>query len=66
MKCLNYAQIVIYIYIRNPILFAICTSAFGKLCKQRVQWHKEECSVALEKEEISGQTSTKGLDTEIY
>jgi hypothetical protein len=31
----------------NPILFAICTSAFSKLCKRCIQWHVEECSVAL-------------------
>jgi hypothetical protein len=28
-------------------LFAICTSTFSKLCKRRIQWHVEECSVAL-------------------
>jgi hypothetical protein len=28
----------------SPILFAICTS---KLCKQRIQWHAEDCWVAL-------------------
>jgi hypothetical protein len=31
----------------NLISFAICTSTFSKLCKQRVQWHVEECSVAF-------------------
>jgi hypothetical protein len=31
----------------NPILFAICTNTFNKLCKQRLQWHVEECSVAF-------------------
>jgi hypothetical protein len=31
----------------NPILFAICTSTFSKLCKRRIQWHVEECSLAL-------------------
>jgi hypothetical protein len=29
----------------NPILFAVCTSTFSKLCKERVQWHVEEWSV---------------------
>jgi hypothetical protein len=34
----------------NPILFAICTSTFSKLCKNMytcIQWHVEECSVEL-------------------
>jgi hypothetical protein len=31
----------------NPILFAICPSTFSKLCEKRLQWHAEECSVAL-------------------
>jgi hypothetical protein len=34
----------------NPILFAVCTSTFSKLCKNMytcIQWHVEECSVAL-------------------
>jgi hypothetical protein len=31
----------------NLILFAICTSTFNKLCKIRIHWHVEECSVAL-------------------
>jgi hypothetical protein len=34
----------------SPILFAISTSTFGKLCNKRIkriQWHVEECSVAL-------------------
>jgi hypothetical protein len=31
----------------NSILFAICTGTFSKLCKRRIQWHVEECSVAL-------------------
>jgi hypothetical protein len=34
----------------NPILFAIYTSTFSKLCKNMytcIQWHVEECSVAL-------------------
>jgi hypothetical protein len=31
----------------NPILFAICTSTFSKLCKKRIQWHVEECSLVL-------------------
>jgi hypothetical protein len=35
---------VIFCY---PILFAICTSLFNKLCIKRIQWDVEECSVAL-------------------
>jgi hypothetical protein len=34
----------------NPILFAICTSTFSKLCKNMytcIQGHVEECSLAL-------------------
>jgi hypothetical protein len=31
----------------NPILFAICTTTFSKLCKTCIQWHVEECSVAF-------------------
>jgi hypothetical protein len=31
----------------NPILFAICTNTFSKLCQQRIKQHVEECSVAL-------------------
>jgi hypothetical protein len=31
----------------NPILFAICTSTFRKLCKNRIQWHVAESSVVL-------------------
>jgi hypothetical protein len=34
-------------YVFNPILFAVCTSTFSKLCKQPIQWHVEECSVPL-------------------
>jgi hypothetical protein len=30
-----------------PISFAICISTFSKLCKRRIQWHVEECSLAL-------------------
>jgi SNF family Na+-dependent transporter len=29
------------------ILSAICTSVFSKLCKTCIQWHVEECSVAI-------------------
>jgi hypothetical protein len=32
---------------RNPILFAVCTTKFSKLCTKRIQWYAEECSVAL-------------------
>jgi hypothetical protein len=35
------------IFFYNPILFAVCTSTFSKLCKQHIQQHVEECSVAL-------------------
>jgi hypothetical protein len=38
--------IIVFLFC-NPILFAICTNIFSKLCKQRIQWHVEECSVAL-------------------
>jgi hypothetical protein len=31
----------------NPILFAICTSTFSKLCKQRIKYHVEGRSVEL-------------------
>jgi hypothetical protein len=31
----------------NPILFAICTSTFSKLCKQRIKWQVEGRSVAF-------------------
>jgi hypothetical protein len=34
----------------NPILFAVCTSTFNKLCKNMytcIQWHVEECSIAV-------------------
>jgi hypothetical protein len=31
----------------NPILCAICTKTFSKLCKKHMQWHVEECSLAL-------------------
>jgi hypothetical protein len=39
----------------NPILFAVCTSKFSKLCKnlysrstvKLINWHVEECSAAL-------------------
>jgi hypothetical protein len=34
----------------NPILFAICTNTFIRLCKNMytyIQWHVEECSIAL-------------------
>jgi hypothetical protein len=31
----------------NPIMLAICTSTFSKLCKQRTKWHVEGRSVAL-------------------
>jgi hypothetical protein len=34
-------------FFRNPILFAICTSTFSKLCKRHIEWHVEECSLAL-------------------
>jgi hypothetical protein len=37
----------VYFILFNPILFAICTSTFRKLCKWHIQWHVEECSVAL-------------------
>jgi hypothetical protein len=36
-----------HLYFFNPILFAICTSTFSKLYKKRIQWHVEECSLAL-------------------
>jgi hypothetical protein len=38
------------VFFCSPILFAICTITFSKLCKRtykNVQWHVEECSVAL-------------------
>jgi hypothetical protein len=34
----------------NPISFAICTNTFSTLCKNmytHIEWHVEECSVAL-------------------
>jgi hypothetical protein len=31
----------------NSILFAVCTSTFSKWCIKGIQWHAEECSVAL-------------------
>jgi hypothetical protein len=31
----------------NPILFAICTNPFSKLCKRRIERHVEEYSLAL-------------------
>jgi hypothetical protein len=30
----------------NPILFAVYTSTFSKLCKKRIQWHVDDCLVA--------------------
>jgi hypothetical protein len=35
-----------YPFFCNPILFAICRSAFSRLLKYK-EWHVEECSVAL-------------------
>jgi hypothetical protein len=37
----------VHIFFCNTILFAICTTTFTKLCKKHIQWHVEECSVAL-------------------
>jgi hypothetical protein len=45
-RCCNITKQNIFIF-SNPILFAICTSTFSKLCKIRIQWHVEECLVAL-------------------
>jgi hypothetical protein len=42
MKLLQAVVIIFF----NPILFLICSSTFSKMCKQRIQWHVEECSVA--------------------
>jgi hypothetical protein len=39
-----------FFFFWNPILFAICTSTFSKLCKDMytcIQWHVEECLAAL-------------------
>jgi hypothetical protein len=36
-----------YFFFYNSILFAICTSTFSKLCKQRIKQHVERRSVAL-------------------
>jgi hypothetical protein len=35
------------LFLCNPILFAICTSTFSKLCKQRIKQDVEGRSVAL-------------------
>jgi hypothetical protein len=36
------------IFFCNPILFAVRTSTFSRLCKKKhIQWHIEECSLAL-------------------
>jgi hypothetical protein len=43
----NEADLFFILYFWNPILFAICTNIFSRLCKRRIQWHVEECSVAL-------------------
>jgi hypothetical protein len=42
-----FKQLYVKFFFGNPILFAACTSTFSKLCKRRIQWHVEECSVAL-------------------
>jgi hypothetical protein len=37
-----------YNFFCNPILFAICTNTFSKICKKTcIQWHVEVCSLAL-------------------
>jgi hypothetical protein len=38
---------VLWNFFGSPILFAICTNTFSKLCKKRLQWHVEESLVAL-------------------
>jgi hypothetical protein len=38
---------MMYLFFCNPILFAIFASTFSKLVYKRIQWHVEECLVAL-------------------
>jgi hypothetical protein len=38
---------LIRVFFCNPILFAIYTSTLSKLGRRCIQWHVEECSVAL-------------------
>jgi hypothetical protein len=43
----EYVQPPFFFFCCNHILFAICTSTFSKLCKQRIKQHVEGRSVAL-------------------